>query len=542
MQAVEVKELSFNPRLRAKLLQAQYLTTAEVLLTPPAALSRRAKLSPAETSQVLHELSLAVCTRDEAKDLSISEILERDARDGKGYAMTTGDAGLDDLLGGGIRTGSLTEVAGHSSSGKTHFCLQTSLTCQLAPELGGLSGSALFISSEGTVPSTRLFSLAEHLISTLPPSDPPLTPWDFLDNVHTEKAPDVETLEAVLSYHTPAAIERINALAASGAPPPSGISPFDDPLPSQFLSRNRPHPPRPTLPVRLIIVDSIAAPFRAETETGSVGFAQRAKDFANLGDTLKRLAHVYGCAVVVINQVTDVFDSRGPLPPSFLEDIPHDPAQKGVGGASQFALAFPPQPSYAAPSPFARSFRQPPSATLSRSSTSSSSASSAPPPPLPPHQQYSFPSLLYSRFQSPHFTGASASSLFPSAASSILPFRPTAPVSAALGHSWSNIPNVRVLCLLKRPAHAAGGGKTRRAMTLVFSPYAPRGAVEYEISEQYGVRTVGEVEVRGPGLPPQEEEEGSETLAGSGEAGMEEDDEARMWRELDGTPRGRSSS
>ncbi|GAA5982724.1 hypothetical protein JCM11641_007768 [Rhodosporidiobolus odoratus] len=538
MQAVELRELKFNPRLRAKLLQAQYLTASEVLLTPPAALSRRAKLSPTEISQVLHDLSVAVCSRDAARDRSISEVVQNNSEQGKGYAMTTGDAGLDDLLGGGLRTGSLTEVAGHSSSGKTHICLQASLTVQLPLELGGLSGGALFISSEGTVPSTRLFSLASSLAASLAPpspesssssSSPPYTAWDFLDNVHTEKAPDVETLDAVLSYHAPAAIERIDALASANSPSPSTISPFDDPLPSQYLSLNRPCPPRPPLPIRLIMIDSIAAPFRAETETGSTGFAQRAKEFAHLGDTMKRLAHVYGCAVIVVNQVTDVFDSRGAMPQSFLQDVPANPT----------APPFP--PSSFAPSPFPRrplvssTTSASASRTKSTSSSSTSSTTNSAGLPPPPHQQYRFPSLLYSRFQSPHFSGASSS--LSSSSFSILPFHSTSAVSAALGHSWSNIPNVRMLCLLKR-----GEGerrRSRRAATVVFSPYAPRGAIGYEILEDHGVRSVGEVVVRGLGNASSAEEgegegerEAGEAARKNGEGGV--DEEERLWRELDG--------
>ncbi|GAA5870672.1 hypothetical protein JCM8547_005026 [Rhodosporidiobolus lusitaniae] len=509
MQAVELREVKINPRLRAKLLQAQYLTAAEVLLSSPGTVARKAKLSLAEASLVLHELSVAVCARDSARDRSVADFVEREEQGGRKATMTTGDAGLDELLGGGLRVGSMTEVAGHSSSGKTHLCLQSSLTCQLPLARGGLAGGALFVSSEGTVSSTRLFGLAEHLVSTLPP-DPfnPLTAWDFLDNVHAEKAPDVETLEAVLSYHAPAAIERINALAAAGRSAAPTISPFDDPLPSQFLSRHRQSPPRPPLSIRLIIVDSIAAPFRAETETGSTGFAVRAKDFAHLSDTLKRLAHVYNCAVLVINQVQDVFDSRGPLSPSFLEETSYLPTSAPFPPSFAVTLAtpspFPPRAAHLAPPPT-------PLSRTSTSSTLSSSSSSSNPLPAP-HQHYAFPPLLYNRFQSPHFSGADASSPYRTASSPsfLLPFSPAAPVSAALGHSWSNIPNVRVLCLLKRSGAGAGGGgeggegggKTRRAMSLVFSPYAPRAAVEYEIDEERGVRTVGEVNVRPVGRNP----------------------------------------
>ncbi|GAA5915842.1 hypothetical protein JCM6882_006817 [Rhodosporidiobolus microsporus] len=491
MQAADLRDLKVDPRLRAKLLQAQYTTASEVLLSPPAVVARRAKLSLVEASQIVAEVAVAASSGDGAKDSTVAALAARPVP--AGSTITMGDPALDELLGGGLRTGSVTEVAGQSSSGKSHLCLQTSLTCQLPPSLGGLSGGALLISSEGTVPSSRLLQLAENLVASLPVEEgtTPLTTWDLLDNVHTEKAPDVETLEALLSYHAPAAIERINTLAAAGTIPPSALSPSHDPLPSQFLSHHRRSPPRPPLPIRLVIVDSIAAPFRAETETGSSGFAVRAKDFAHLGDTLKRLAHVFGCAVLVVNQVTDVFDSRGAMPPSFFDASDASP-QPGA----PFQAAQP----FAAPAPLlaAPSLPVPPQlAPLSRSNTSSSTQSgSSAAAPVPPHRQYNFPPLLYSRFQSPHFSGASASSPSHVSSTSILPFSPTAPVSAALGHTWSTIPTVRVLCLLRRSGAGAPGGKTRRAMSVVFSPFASRAAVEYEITEDEGVKGVGPVVVR----------------------------------------------
>ncbi|GAA5834460.1 hypothetical protein JCM11251_007014 [Rhodosporidiobolus azoricus] len=499
MQAVELRELKIDPRLRAKLLQAQYLTAAEVLLSPPAAVARRAKLSLFEASQIVSEIAEAACKRNEHEDVSLATLL--DGVTVAGTACTTGDGVLDELFGGGLRIGSITEVAGHSSSGKTHLALQTSLTCQLPPSLGGLAGGALFISSEGTVPSGRLLSLAEGIVAAVPSDhdDLPISPWDLLDNVHTEKAPDVETLDTLLSYHVPAAIERINALAAAGATRPSALSPSADPLPSQFLSQNRQTPPQPPLPVRLIVVDSIAAPFRAETETGSSGFAVRARDFAQLGDTLKRLAHVYNCAVLVINQVTDVFDSRAPLPPAFRDDDLDDSSALAVPAANASIPPTVPFPSSALP--------------LTRSNTSSSTQSGSSSTCLPPpHRQLNFPSHLYSRFQSQHFSGADASSPYRTASSAafILPFAPSAPVSAALGHSWSTIPNVRVLCLLKRGTSSSS--RTRRAMSLVFSPFAFRAAVEYEITDEAGLRSIGGRIVRHVTMPASDAAEEGEPM------------------------------
>lgn len=45
--------------------------------------------------------------------------------------LTTGCRELDKILGGGIETGSLTEISGESSTGKTQLCHTLAVTCQV---------------------------------------------------------------------------------------------------------------------------------------------------------------------------------------------------------------------------------------------------------------------------------------------------------------------------------------------------------------------------------------------------------------------------
>ncbi|KAJ8291629.1 DNA repair protein XRCC3 [Rhodotorula toruloides] len=503
MQNVELKELaSLTPKYRAHLVKAGYLTAAEVLLSSPSALTQRTKLPPAEVLHLLSSISHAVCSLPSTVDKSVAEIVEEEERKGLGAVFTTGDEGVDLLLGGGIRVGSLTELAGQSSSGKTNLCLQLCVTVQLPRSQGGLGGGALLITSEGKVPSTRLFELAEHYSSLDGTGETSRSAWDFLDNIHTEKAPDIETLSAVLSYHAPATIERVASASRSSSPPSSAP-------PGTFTHPTGRSPLKLPLPIRVLILDSIAAPFRAETETGTLGFANRAKDFAQLGDTLKRLANVYGVAVVVVNQVTDVWEGRGGRgvrlgPEAFTGE---NGGGSGTGYLSRTSTT---------------------GSTHTTTSTSSTLSSTGLPPP--PHTQYSFPPLLYSRFQSPHFLGPSSSLSHPFLP---LPFIPSGPpVSAALGHAWSNIPNTRLLCLVKRDAGGVGAGRTRRCMCVVWSPYAPRGVVEYEVRQGEGVKSVGEVRVRAVGRPPawmRGEGDGGAAREGAGGMDVAEEEEDGLW-------------
>lgn len=76
--------------------------------------------------------------------------------------LTTGSKALDSLLGGGIETESLTEVAGENGVGKTQLCLMLSLTVQKPKAEGGLGGGCLFFDTENTFRSDRILSMSDN--------------------------------------------------------------------------------------------------------------------------------------------------------------------------------------------------------------------------------------------------------------------------------------------------------------------------------------------------------------------------------------------
>lgn len=103
------------------MITANYLTSAQVLLTSPSVLAKKLKLSLLETNQLLLNLSLAVEQPASTVSQTVAEILQlKEEEDGeerekviKTNSFTLGDDGLDSLL-GGIRTGMITEIAGES--------------------------------------------------------------------------------------------------------------------------------------------------------------------------------------------------------------------------------------------------------------------------------------------------------------------------------------------------------------------------------------------------------------------------------------------
>ena len=75
--------------------------------------------------------------------------------------ITTGSEKIDELIGGGVEVGSITEFFGEYRTGKTQLCHQLCVNVQLPRSEGGLEGRALYIDTEGTFRPERLIQMAE---------------------------------------------------------------------------------------------------------------------------------------------------------------------------------------------------------------------------------------------------------------------------------------------------------------------------------------------------------------------------------------------
>lgn len=183
--------------------------------------------------------------------------------------ISTLDDDLDAALGGGFPAGQVCEITGESAAGKTQLLLTLLLAVQLAPPKG-LGKSALYLSSEAPLSTTRLHQiLTKHpYLSSLSESDKP-----SLSRVQSTQLQDLETQDHVLRYQVPVQIARAN--------------------------------------VGLIIIDSVAANFRAEFDrvgaNSSDALARRSLQLTQLGAHLRDLAHSHNVAIVVANQVLDRF-------------------------------------------------------------------------------------------------------------------------------------------------------------------------------------------------------------------------------------------
>lgn len=199
----------------------------------------------------------------------------------------------------------------YSAAGKSHFALTLALCCQLS-SLTSSPGGSLILTSERELSTDRLIQLAESLLATHEPRagehheggiDPRVK--GLLDNVLSNRVGDIDALEHALSYVIPALLE--SRLKASS----SSSSPSSQPFPSRTRLK----------PIRLIILDSLTAllrggsassPSTRPAATSSSFLTERSKHLCVVADLLKALAVTYDVAVVVINQVSDVFPRHVP--------------------------------------------------------------------------------------------------------------------------------------------------------------------------------------------------------------------------------------
>lgn len=173
--------------------------------------------------------------------------------------LTTGSKQLDTLLGGGIETGSITEVFGEFRTGKSQLCHTLAVTCQLPIDMGGGEGKCLYIDTEGTFRPIRLVSIARRY---------GLNEEDALDNVAYARA-----------YNADHQLQLLNQAA-------------------QMMAESR---------FSLLIVDSIMALYRTDF-SGRGELSARQMHVAKYMRALQRLADEFGIAVVITNQVVAQVD------------------------------------------------------------------------------------------------------------------------------------------------------------------------------------------------------------------------------------------
>tara|TARA_Y100000034_G_scaffold133769_1_gene200224 strand:- start:546 stop:1727 length:1182 start_codon:yes stop_codon:yes gene_type:complete len=189
-------------------------------------------------------------------DLGFQDGLEFAEKRKEIFNITTGSKELDGLLGGkGIETKAITEAFGAYGSGKTQLGLSLAVNTQLPLEQGGAEGKAVYIDTEGTFRPDRVKEIAE---------GKGLNADGVLKNILVARAFN--------SDHQILLIDKVGELVKNGEP------------------------------IRMVIIDSLTAHFRAEF-SGRGQLADRQQKLNRYLHNLMKMGEQFNLAIYVTNQV-----------------------------------------------------------------------------------------------------------------------------------------------------------------------------------------------------------------------------------------------
>ena len=236
-----------------------------------------AAIEKLEAAGIFDLMGLAVLTPTELSQISgLGESVSRKAiqasrnmmdlgfQDGLQFAekrkeinyITTGSKELDNLLGGkGLETKAITEAFGAYGSGKSQLGFSLAVNVQLPVEQGGVEGKAVYIDTEATFRPERIIQIA---------NAKQLNPQNVLKNIFVARAFN--------SDHQILLVDKIGELIKNGEP------------------------------IKLVVIDSLTAHFRAEY-SGRGQLADRQQKLNKYLHNLMKTAEQFNLVVYVTNQV-----------------------------------------------------------------------------------------------------------------------------------------------------------------------------------------------------------------------------------------------
>jgi len=248
--STEIQDLpGVGPRTAESLEKAGYYSVESLAVASPTEICEISGISDAIASKII------TAAKEQANHLVRwyrgLEIMERR----KGLPrVTTSCKEFDDMLGGGLEAGSITEFYGEFGSGKSQICHQLAVNVQLPPEQGGLEGKILWIDTEATFRPERIHEMATHL---------GVDPEKALNNILTARAYN--------AAHQMLLLENAEKM---------------------IREEN----------IKMLVIDSLMVHFRWEY-IGRAKLAERQQKLAQHLSKLHRLTDIYQLVTIVTNQV-----------------------------------------------------------------------------------------------------------------------------------------------------------------------------------------------------------------------------------------------
>ncbi|WEL20417.1 DNA repair and recombination protein RadA [Halorhabdus sp. BNX81] len=276
-----------GPATAEKLTENGFDSYQGIAVASPGELSNTADIGESSAADIIQAAR-------EAADIggfeSGAEVLERREQIGK---LTWGVEEVDELLGGGVETQSITEVYGEFGAGKSQVTHQLAVNVQLPAEHGGLEGSSIFIDSEDTFRPERIEQMVEGL------DDDVIEDTMVLHGVAEEGEADA-TDDALFDDLVESMLDKIHVAKAFNSNHQILLAEKAQELASEGQDEE--------FPVRLLCVDSLTAHFRAEY-VGRGELADRQQKLNKHLHDLMRVGDLNNTAVVVTNQVAANPDS-----------------------------------------------------------------------------------------------------------------------------------------------------------------------------------------------------------------------------------------
>jgi len=277
-----------GPATAEKLEENGYDSYQGIAVASPGELSNTADIGESSAADIINAAR-------EAADIggfeTGSTVLERREQIGK---LSWGVDEVDDLLGGGVETQSITEVYGEFGAGKSQVTHQLSVNVQLPAEHGGLEGSAIFVDSEDTFRPERIEQMVKGL------ADEVLADTLVLHGIVEDEADADPTDEGQLDDLVASVLEKIHVAKAFNSNHQILLAEKAQEIASESQDEE--------FPVRLLAVDSLTAHFRAEY-VGRGELADRQQKLNKHLHDLMRVGDLNNTAVVVTNQVASNPDS-----------------------------------------------------------------------------------------------------------------------------------------------------------------------------------------------------------------------------------------
>ncbi|MFC7204990.1 DNA repair and recombination protein RadA [Haloferax namakaokahaiae] len=272
-----------GPATADKLIENGYDSYQSIAVASPGELSNKADIGSSTASDIINAARKAA---DVGGFETGSMVLERRQQIGK---LSWQIDEVDELLGGGLETQSITEVYGEFGAGKSQITHQLAVNIQLPSEFGGLEGGCIFVDSEDTFRPERIDDMVRGLEDDVlqatmddreiegSPSDE-----DAMDELVADVLDKIHVAKAFNSNHQILLAEKAKELAGE----------HED----------------TDWPIRLVCVDSLTAHFRAEY-VGRGQLAERQQKLNKHLHDLMRIGDLFNTAILVTNQVASNPDS-----------------------------------------------------------------------------------------------------------------------------------------------------------------------------------------------------------------------------------------